>query len=193
MLRFAHEGLPVNADEQLIFPQTVEGLFVRGLASKMSPELKGRLREEGLDLERPLAAGYPAERFARWVRIASEVLYPGLPEEQALRRVGRHFFSGYMDTLMGKALAPLMRVLGPRRTLERMERNFRSGSNYIAVRTEAAGPTEMVLHFNDVHRIPGYFAGVIEQGAEVTGAKGTIVEVLPAPAPGCALRVRWRE
>jgi uncharacterized protein (TIGR02265 family) len=183
----------MNADEQLVFPQTVEGLFVRGLAGAMTPGLRLQLRAAGLDLDRPLAAGYPAADFARWVRLASEALYPGMPEEQALRRMGRHFFDGYMDTLMGKALAPVMRVLGPRRTLERMERNFRSGSNYVAVRAETTGPSEVMLHFNEVHRIPGYYAGIIEHGAELTGAKDTTVEVLPAPAPGCALRVRWRE
>lgn len=181
------------ADEQLVFPQTVEGLFVRGLAGTMTRELKGRLREAGLDLERPLAAGYPAGDFARWVQLASEALYPGLPEEQALRRMGGHFFAGYMDTLMGKALVPLMRVLGPRRALERLERTFRSGSNYVVVRAETTGPAEVLLHFNEVHRIPGYYAGIIEQGAALTGAQDTTVEVLSAPAPGCALRVRWRE
>jgi len=132
----------MNAEEQLVFPQTVEGLFVRGLAGTMTPGLKTRLR---------------------------------------------------MDTLMGKALAPVMRALGPRRTLLRMERNFRSGSNYVAVRAEATGPAELLLHFNEVHGIPGYYAGIIEQGAALTGAKDTTVEVLPAPAPGCALRVRWKE
>ena len=179
--------------EQLVFPQTVEGLFVRGLAREMTPGLKARLREAGLDLDRPLAAGYRAADFARWIRLAAEALYPGESEEQALRRMGRHFFVGYMDTLMGRALAPVLRVIGPRRTLERMERNFRSGTNYIEVRTETNGPAEVVLHFNDVHGLPGYYAGIAEQGAGLTGAKGTTVEVLPAPAPRCALRVRWQE
>lgn len=183
----------MDTEEQLVFAQTVEGLFVRGLAAAMTPALKTRLREAGLDLDRPLAVGYRAADFTRWVRLASESLYPEVPAEEALRRIGRHFFDGYMDTLMGKALAPVMRVLGPRRTLQRMERNFRSGSNYVEVRTEVAGPAEVLLHFNEVHGIPGYYAGIIEHGAALTGAKDTTVDVLPAPAPGCALRVRWRE
>ena len=52
------------------------------------------------------------------------------------------FWSGYEKTLVGSALTAMLRVLGPKRTLERMTRNFRTANNYTEVTVEALAEKE---------------------------------------------------
>ncbi len=46
--------------EQIEFSQSVEGLFIKGLGSTLTPVMRDQLRAKGLDLDRPLRPGYPA-------------------------------------------------------------------------------------------------------------------------------------
>jgi hypothetical protein len=68
------------ARERLVFTQTVEALFVRGVAGRLSPSALQRLKEGGLDLGRPMLPAYTAEVFTRCIAILAEELCPGSPE-----------------------------------------------------------------------------------------------------------------
>lgn len=181
------------AENRLDFAQTWEGLFSRALEGKVTPRLKERLRSEGLNLDAPLEPGYPAEKWPRYVGITLEELYPNVPRERAANQLGRVFFEGYQRTLMGKALAVLMRAIGPSRTLSRMGRSFQTGNNYTQTRTEVLGPGDVKLWFNEVHGLPWFFAGVIESGAEIVSARNCTVEVMDTDGHACTLRIRWTE
>ena len=108
---------PRHSAQPLDFGQVYEGLFVRGL--------RGRLT---------LQPAYPSSVLPACIVLTAQTLYPTEPLEQALKVIGRTFFLGFIDTLLGRAMLGLLRIIGPRRSLERMQRNFRTGSNYIETR-----------------------------------------------------------
>ncbi|MEW5741358.1 MAG: DUF2378 family protein [Myxococcota bacterium] len=178
--------------EKLWFQQSIEGLFVRGVGELMTPALRDQLRALGLELDR-LQPGYPADLVSKSIRVTAAELFPTLPEPEALREIGALFMRGYTETLIGRAMVQLMRVLGPRRTLERMQRNFRTGANYIETRFRSLGPGRVELWFNDVSGIPDFYAGVMTAGGRQTGARNVRVACSPATDASCTFLVEWDE
>ncbi len=179
--------------ERLHFEQVVDGLWHRALEPRLSPALRAALLEQGLNLDAPLEPAYPAEKMHDWVVLTASSLYPTLAQDDALKQLGVDFFKGYTSTFIGAAMKTMMRVIGTRRSLERMERNFRTGNNFMQTRFTALGAGEVELWFNDVNRLPAYYAGMLEEGGRATGAADMKVTWKLDLPTGCTYRVRWSE
>ena len=108
-----------------------------------------------------------------------------------MNALGRVFFGGYTSTVIGQAMLTMMRLIGPKRSLERMQRNFRTGGNYIETRFRELGPNHVELWFNEVNGMPSYVQGIIEAGAEQIGARNVRVEYRPEPEGGVLYTVIW--
>ncbi len=175
------------------FSQVVEGLWGRALAGRLDVDLKGALRDAGLDLTQPLLPAYPAEKMNEWVRLTARSLYPHLDEHESLRKLGNDFFLGYTRTLIGTAMLALMRVIGTRRSLERMQRNFRTGNNYIDTRFTSNGKGRAQLWMKDVNGLPAYYAGMVEEGGRATGARDMVAKWQLHPDGSCTYDVTWSE
>ena len=91
--------------ESIEFSQSVEGLFLKGLSSHLTPEIRAQLRGAGLDLDRPLRPGYPAADFHKWIEVTARALHPELPIAEGTRLVGRYAISGLEEGIIGKAMA----------------------------------------------------------------------------------------
>lgn len=181
------------ADELLVFEQTVEALFVRALGPRLTPRLRERLLQAGLAVDGPLLAAYPFEAWMAFLRIAAEELYPELPVDAGTRQLGVLYMQGYRETLMGRAILSLLRVLGPRRALQRATHNFRSGNNYTRTRLTELGPGHHALWMNEVGPYPGFTAGIIHAGLEVAGARDVRVEPEGHDGRACTYAIRWAE
>lgn len=179
--------------ERLEFSQVIEGLFVRGLKGRVDDALRAQLKGAGIDLSNSLLPAYPSAVFAKGVELAAKHLHPDLPYERAVNQLGRAFFRGYVGTLVGAAMFQVMKLIGPRRTLQRMQRNFRTGTNYVTTRFVALGPTEVDLWFNEVNGLPTFYQGVMEEGAGLIGATNVSVIHRPDPAGGTWFHVKWAE
>jgi uncharacterized protein (TIGR02265 family) len=177
---------------ELVFEQTVTALFKTGLKGKVTPLLEERLRTAGLDLSRPLSLAYPRVSWNGFLRIAAETLWPDAPPERAYHALGRQLLSGYTETMVGRAMASLVRLMGPRRTLDRMTHNFRSGGNYNLCRATEQGPGDVLFWLNEPTLPPAYVAGILEAALELAGAQGLDIQVHARDAEGCTYRVRWR-
>jgi len=178
--------------EGIWFQQSVEGLFVRGVGERMTPALRGKLLELGIDLAR-LQPGYPNSAVSEAIRFTGAELFPDRPEREALRAVGALFMDGYQHTFMGRAMVQLMKVIGARRSLERMERNFRTGGNFLETRFTSLGQGKVELWFNDVGDIADFYAGVMERGGQLTGAADISVTFTRDAPPACTYLVTWSE
>lgn len=177
--------------EKLIFVQTFEGL-TRAYGSRFTPELLTNFRLYGFDPERLLPA-YPQKTFIEVVRLIARALNPGLEENEAIRAVGRGFIDGYDETLVGRAMLGMIRLIGPRRTLERLTRQFRTGNNFSDTRLMQKGPTEYELWCNEV-RLPGWYQGIISRGLEVAGSRDVSVEVVNRDdSGGGTFLIRWAD
>ncbi len=177
--------------ERLVFQNTVEGLFARGLAGRVTPTLKEQLRQVGLDLDRPLLPAYPVETWSRCVALTARVLHPGEPEPEALGRVGERMVDGYLETTMGRAMFGVLRLLGPQRTLGRMQKNLRSANNYTEVRLTEVSPREADLWMNEPGPLRYFMKGVLLAGLRGAGTPDVRVELRHFDDASVTYRVSW--
>jgi uncharacterized protein (TIGR02265 family) len=182
----------MSPSEQIEFSQSVEGLFIKGLGHRLTPDIRQSLREAGLDLDRPLRPGYPAADFHRWVELLASALHPELERDEALRLVGRLAVTGLEQGLVGKAVAAGFRLIGPRRSLQRVDRAFKNNNNYQVAKVLALSENEARISMAYVFGIPTYYQGVFEASSIVVlGGVQATVEVLPSPPPGTTLKISW--
>jgi uncharacterized protein (TIGR02265 family) len=182
-----------SVDERLWFSNTVEGLFLRGLAGRLTPSHLDVLKQRGIDLSRRLAPAYPAALFAECIRLTAREVFPTVDEVEGVRRLGQLFLSGYQQTLVGAALVQMMKLLGARRTLQRMERNFATGGNFMKTQFTSHGPGDVEVSLSEVDGIPSYFAGIIEKGSELVNAKNYRVTYSCPDGHLCRVHVKWEE
>lgn len=181
------------SDERVIFGNTVDGLYRKTLARDMTPELRVRLRELGLDLDAPLLAAYP---HPTWVRCLDELgrsLYPDRTLEAARRQLARRWVEGYAQTLVGAAVMTLARVVGPMRSLERMTHNFRSGNNFTETRLTVLGPATADLWFNEPESTEGFVEGVLEEGLLRIGVQGLAIHRTRHGPDACTYHLQWAD
>jgi uncharacterized protein (TIGR02265 family) len=178
--------------EELDFRTSIEALFVEALAGDMTPRMRQRLKEGGIDLAN-LQPAYPRLIFSRCCRIAADEVYPGLPTEEGLRRLGRRLIEGYAQTMLGRAIVGVFRLIGVRRGLDRVTRGFRNGDNYTETRFTLDGSTRADLWFNQVNGQPTFTLGMLEACMDWVGAKGARVQLLRTEGDGCVYRLEWTE
>ena len=175
---------------QLIFSQTVEGLL-RALGP-LDDAAAERFRALGLEPHAPLAPAYPVDQWLSFMKLGVELKTPELPFDEGLVLLGRSFVDAYGTTLMGKAMLMGMRLLGPRKTLERFSRNLSTGSNFFESKVTLHAPGQWALWINRV-TWPGWYFGIIGRGLEHAGASDVRVSLLSHEGEGLAatLRVTW--
>lgn len=177
--------------DKLIFDHTIEGLFMRGLTGQVTPRLKEKLRQAGLDLSRPLLPAYPVDVWMRCIGLTAQELYSTTPDTEAWRRLGERMVEGYRETVMGSAMFTLLKILGPRRTLERAQKNFRSGNNYTEVRFTDVSPTLVEVWMNETDLMRYFIQGMIQAGMRTSGAPDLRVSILQFDSQGTTYRVSW--
>lgn len=177
--------------EQVVFEQTIEGLFVRGLGTRMTPRCRARLKELGVDLSGKLLPAYPFSVWMQSLAVAAEEIFPSLPAEQAHQQLGALLIDGYRETFLGRAVLGMIRVLGPRRMLHRATQNFRSGNNYTETRIVDLTPTSLELWMNEVGPYPTFTAGIILAGLRAAGATHPRVELFGHDGHACTYRCAW--
>ncbi|XXF79514.1 DUF2378 family protein [Myxococcaceae bacterium GXIMD 01537] len=181
------------ADELLVFEQTIEALFHRALNGRLTPVCKARLREAGLDVDQKPRPAYSLDAWMTCIRIAAEELYPGEPLDQATFKLGQAYIEGFRETMLGRAVLSLLRVLGPRRALGRATQNFRSSNNYTETRLTELGPRNFELWLNEVGALPSFSGGLIHGGLKVAGARDIRIDIEAYDGHSCTYRIQWSE
>jgi uncharacterized protein (TIGR02265 family) len=179
---------------KLVLSNCVEGLFRRGVGAQLTPRCRERLKAAGLDLDGRLEAGYPLERWRAWLDIAAAELYPQLSAEQAHFQLGDRFLTGYFETLFGRVVLPLLRALGPRRALGRLQQNFRSGNTFSEVVLVDHAEGDVEVRINDVFAThPQFVMAIITRAHQAAGAQDTQLQIQSFDGTACTLRLRWSE
>ncbi len=192
--RVIDEGAMVAPGEptpEVVFADAVEGLFFKGLGARVTPALRGELKALGLDLETRLLPAYSRKVWNAAIALAAARTWPQLDVGEAHVQLGRTFIDGYRQTLMGKALTGMARMLGPLRTLGRMGRNLRTGGSYNETTLTQDGPALVRFWINEPYLDPGYVKGLLQGTLEACGARSSSVEVIAVDAQGASYRVRW--
>lgn len=188
--------------QAVVFEGALEGIH-RSFGPRLTPELLDVVKQIGVDFDHLLPA-YPLTVWEEVIRIVSASLYPSLSPEQQWERMGFEWIAGYLQTMLGRAALAIGKVIGPRRTLERMGRNFRTAGNYAHFEAIAHGPcdlelvTSMIEPFrtqwaNRPSVIPHYRVGVLRGTLHALDVEASAVEILhhdPA-IQETRFRVRW--
>lgn len=159
-------------DTRVFFSHTVAAMFLEAFPPSQYPGLTERFRELGLDVEKPLLPAYDYAVWRACLEAQRQFVFPRDSPEAAAREQGARYVAAYFNrTPIGGALLMLLRVIGPRRTLERMTRNFRSANNFSDVSIVPTGPKSATLKVNDVFSAkPEYIVGMLEHGLSLMGA-----------------------
>jgi uncharacterized protein (TIGR02265 family) len=180
--------------EPLIFSHSLQGLVSRTFPGGVPPELKEKLRTVGVDLDRKLLPAYPRETWARCIALVAQVAFPHERREVTWRRAGERMIDGYQETLIGRAMFSTLRLLGPRRMLQRMQKNFRSGNNYTEARVTDIAPAVMEVWLNETDEVLRHFTlGLVLAGMRAGGALEPRVELTGTDSQGFTLRASWKE
>lgn len=176
-------------DIPVVFAASYESL-IRALRGHLNADVYAQYRALGVDLERPLSAAYPLETWVKSLELACELLAPGQPREQQSHVVGTRVVLSFAETTVGKATFALLRIMGPRRGLERMRRNLRMSNNYSETTLKELPDGGVELWCSQV-TFPHYYRGVFEAGLISLGAKNVVVKVLSHDAKGAAFEIRY--
>jgi len=179
--------------EKLVFDQTFEGLFIRGLSGQVTTALKSQLRGVGVDLDRKLLPAYPFSTWCACVRLAAQALYPDRPPEAAYHQLGERMVDGYRSTLWGRALFSMLRLQGPRRVVSRAQQSFRSGNNYTEVRIQELTPWKLELWVNEEGPTRYLMQGAMLAGLRGSGAREPQVALKDFTEQDVTFHVTWEE
>lgn len=183
----------VKREDRRVLAQVVEGLLRHGVGERVTPRLRERLRQAGLDLDRPLLPAYPVDQWTRCLHVIVDELYPGLPREEAFRQLAAAHVGGYGQTLVGRALLRLLKLLGPKRTVHQMLQALRSSDNYTEVRLTELGPGHYELWMNSVLDAPGYAESLFVSFLRVSGAEEPHATVVRRDEESTVYLLTWKE
>lgn len=181
------------ADEKtgVVFRHTVETLINHVLRAHglLTPDAEARLKAIGVD---------PAQvrdmPFSTWTKLLStcaELGAPGLPPEDALLQLGRRWVDGYLETLMGKTMLMVARMLGPKKMLMKMADNWRTVNDFYVATCTARGDKQVEIQLNVGGVVRPFNSGVILQMFEVIGIAGCKVDATDFGG-GTRFSVTWR-
>jgi uncharacterized protein (TIGR02265 family) len=174
--------------EPVVFGTAFEGLLVRGLGARLTPQAKVELRAIGVDLDKAYAPAYTPEQWVETIEIAARRVFPGKPAAEAHFEIGRIFMQGLERTLIGKAIFAYGRLVGPRRMLGRLTKGFRSSNNYLETQVEERPDGLFVVTRATAEAwpklkghpetSPHYMRGIVYECLLASGAKDARVEIV---------------
>ena len=176
--------------EALVFSSTFDAL-ARALGSRLTVESKARFKALGVNYDAPeLLPAYPFETWVKAMDLGAELVMPNASQEARHEAMGRRMVDSYGETLVGKALLTAMRVIGPRRTLERMARNLRTANNYTETKVTVAPDGAYHLWCSKVAST-SFYRGMLQRGVEVAGGKSVTVTPLAHDETGATFSISW--
>lgn len=161
------------------------------MKARLSPRIMARLQAEaGLDaaLSKP---SYPQASLDALTKVLAEELYRGLPADEATFQLGVACLKHYEHTLLGRALFPLVRLLGPMRVVKRLPSIFRQTNNYAEVKVDVTSEKSWELEHNEVGAYPHMIRGNMQAAGDLFGWKDHKCELLSYDGHRARYRVSW--
>jgi uncharacterized protein (TIGR02265 family) len=175
--------------ERLVFRSTVSSML-KVLGNPIAPEHVVALQQAGIDPTRPLLVAYPLESFQKLLALAGKVRFPKLGPEERDYALGELFVVNFATSLIGGAVVAMARVLGPRRSTQRLTRSFRSVNNYSEAEAKELSANEMEVRCEPVLR-PDYYLGVLQTAGRMSHGESYQVELSSYENERAVFRVRW--
>lgn len=188
--------------EPVVFGQAIEAL-VKALRDRITPAFRHEAKAKGVDLDK-LQTAYSLNVWSDFLRALGQHTLSEYPEGQRYNQLGRTFMRGFVETPLGIAALALAKLLGPRRALERMGRNFKQATNYLEAEFTEVGPKEVRLRtftapqylartVDNTTMIAEYRQGLLSETLVLIGAKDGNVEIIERRPEehGVTFRITW--
>jgi uncharacterized protein (TIGR02265 family) len=187
--------------EPVVFGTAIEAMR-NALKDALTPALRAQLKDRGVDLDKVHPA-YPMDTWTDIIRVVAAAVMPDVPEHERYVLLGRRFMRGFAETAVGLAARQLGRLIGVRRTLLRMGRNFKQASNYLETEITEVSANELRLRTFTNERflartrdrstlVTDYRKGVLEEVLVLLDATGTVEIVdLKPERQDVTFRVTW--
>lgn len=176
-------------EEALVWGHTVEGL-VRCGKPRATPKWAERLRVAGLDVNQKVKPAYTRHQWREFIFISAEELFEG-PLESRLEQLGAAFIDEYAQTFLGRAVAAVVKVIGPKRAVERMTKSLRSGNNYSQTRATFTGPRRAEFWLNETLGAPSYICGALTAVLRLTGAPNVRIRTMATEGTAATFEIEW--
>jgi uncharacterized protein (TIGR02265 family) len=178
--------------QRLVFQSTCENLVDKAYGSHMNAGLYAELKAIGIDTNKWLPA-YSHETFVAAIGLIAKHCHPDLPNDEAVRQIGIRTIETHFESALGKPLAALLRVLGPKRTLMRMTQKFRASNNYSETDVMELSPTHFHLWINDSSILKHSRLGLLQRATQlVFGMDAGTVEILSSDARGTVYSLQFQ-
>lgn len=140
---------------------TIEALLsvARG---RVSANAVMQLADVGLYLDGDPEPTMEAEKWGRAVKVLCSDLFPEMEATDAQRRIAHLALDAFTNSLVGKVMVTVGRMIGRERSLQRLTHNFRTGTNFIECRITPRVNGIYDVWINDVSDVPGFYAGMLE-------------------------------
>lgn len=179
-----------ESSAHVVYREPFEQILKYGIGAKLTPQLKDKLKALGFDADN-IKPQYPKELFTPCVELVRTTLYPHLSRQDGLFRLGESMVEGAAQTIMGKTMLSMARLIGPEKTLLRSHSQYRAGTNFTEVKLEKVGERHYQFHMNSGADIPEFGAGTLAATLKHTGGKD--VKVVPAKLepPAVTYDIQW--
>jgi uncharacterized protein (TIGR02265 family) len=179
--------------ERLIFANSVEALFVRGVGSQLTPEIKDELRSIGIDLSKRLLPAYPSDVYYAAIALLVRRLYPGLPPSTAQFKLGERSVLGLEETFLGRSAVVLSKLIGTRRAILRFPVSAMATTNYAKLEARELSPTQVEVTICPMDGDVNFMSGCISALITMTGGHDGKTEVVEhdREKERLVLRVSW--
>lgn len=178
------------APRHLWFDSVLDGIFIKGLGTRLTPALKSELKTLGIDVD-DLEPAYPVEMVRAGLELVHRHLFKDRSFEDALIELGASSLRGYFETILGRALLGVLRLIGVRRSLLRLNVSMNGGNNFMKTTSEVIAPNCIQVTFSDVSGMANFYRGIIEEGGRLAHAHNLRLTSVERPAPGHAFLVEW--
>ncbi|MBL8958175.1 MAG: DUF2378 family protein [Myxococcaceae bacterium] len=165
---------------------------VEGVRSRLTPQLYERMRTEAGYDDAVAKREYPQSAFDGVVKIIAAELF-GNDLDEGTFQLGLQVMMRYRDSVVGKAIFPIIRFFGPMRFLKRVPSFFRQVNNYAEVKVVVENKSTFTMEHNEVGSVPHYFRGVMHGSAAVVGLQQPKCELLAYDGHRGTYRISWVE
>lgn len=178
-------------ETRVVFGSGFDALFSKDFRKRVTPQLEQELVTIGVRLDRPFNPAYSVEAWAQALSLSARHLYAQDALPEAYRKMGRSTVVGFGETFIGKALFPLLRLIGPVRALDRAARSYASTNNYTKVVLTQIAPSCFDLQLNEKHTLPEYDMGVVEEMLTQLHVASPRVTLKTQDSEGFTMRLEW--